>query len=320
VLVSQKTSFLFTAREVQLISHTLDVKGVEVMGGQLPSDFQESFTVSRRVLTGMIQIIDGIIAGAVEHPSAPPNLIKGFSKRPATKRVFPAMLQALGSSSNTLLRLSDEPGLQSRDCFSICRSIVELSVNVCYICAEGESAAIRAERHAQQKAVRDLDRKSSIGEQTIHLRFADIDTSNMPDELEKSINEFTSRSGREKGWINLSIDARCEKVGEVLGPKILTPLHWARFAVYRHSSEILHGTFFSAVFFMGLTDPKGPPKSLNKWIEQIASQHLMVLMATVLALVAVAKAVAATVSIPEIDSQAEQHIQDLRTAPFFSER
>jgi len=290
------------------------------MGGQLPSDIQESFTVSRRVLTGMIRIIDSIIAGAIGHPSALPNLIEGFSKRPATQRVFPAMLQALGSSSNTLLRLSDEPGLQSRDCFSICRSIVELSVNVCYICAEGETVALRAERHAQQKAARDLDRKSSIGDQTIHLRFADVEASRMPEELEKSVNEFTFSSGREKGWIDLSIDARCEKVGEVLGAKILTPLHWARFAVYRHSSEILHGTFFSAIFFMGLTDPKGPPKSLKKWIEQIANQHLMVLMATVLALVAVAKAVAAILSIPELASEAECHIQDLRTAPSFSER
>ncbi len=290
------------------------------MSSQLPSDIQESFTVSRRVLTGMIRIIDSIIAGAIGHPSAPPGLLEGFSKRPATQRVLPAMLQALGSSSNTLLRLSDEPGLQSRDCFSICRSIVELSVNVCYICAEGEIAALRAERHAQQKAVRDLDRKSSIGDQTIHLRFAATEAAKMPEGLKKSMDEFTSSSGREKGWIDLSIDARCESIGEALGAKILTPLHWARFAVYRHSSEILHGTFFSAVFFMGLTDPKGSPTSVNNWIEQIAGQHLMVLMAAVLALVAVAKAVAATASTPELASQAERHIQDLRTAPFFSQR
>ncbi len=285
----------------------------------LPADTQESFAVSRRVLTGMIRVIDGIIAGALGHPAAPPALAEGFSRRPATQRMLPAMLQALGSSSNTLLRLSDKPGLQSRDCFTICRSIVELAVNVCYICAEGDAAVQRAEKHAQQKAVRDLDRESSVGGQTIRLRFSATQALEVPDELAKSIDEFTARSGRERGWTDLSIDARCEKVGRILGANVLTPLHWARFAVYRHSSEILHGTFFSAVFFMGLTDPKGAPATVDEWLERIASQHLMVLMAAVLALVAVAKAVSATADAPELATQAERHINDLRTAPFFSE-
>ena len=133
------------------------------MSTPLPAAIQESFAVSRRVLTGMIRLIDGTIAGTLSHSEAPPALAEGFSRRPATQRVFPAMLQALGSSSNTLLRLSDEPGLHSRDCFSVCRSIVELAVNVCYICADGETAAERAEKHAQQKAVRDLDRASQCG-------------------------------------------------------------------------------------------------------------------------------------------------------------
>jgi hypothetical protein len=227
------------------------------------------------------------------------------------------MLQALGSSSNTLLCLSDEPGLQSRDCFSVCRSIVELAVNVCYICAEGDGAAKRAERHAEQTAIRDLDRESSVGGQTIRLRFSAVESMETPKELAKSIDEFTSLSGREKGWIDLSIDARCERVGQVLGTGVLTPLHGARFAVYRHSSEILHGTFFSAVFFMGLADPKGAPASPDQWIERISGQHLMVLMAAVLALVAVAKAMAVAAEVPELAIQAQHHIQDLRTAPFF---
>ena len=290
------------------------------MSSQVPADTQESFAVSRRVLNGMIRVIDSIIAGALEHPAAPPVLAEGFSRRPATRRVFPAMLQALGSSSNTLLRLSDKPGLQSRDCFSICRSIVELAVNVCYICAEGDAAAQRAERHAQQKAVRDLDRESSVGGQTIRLRHLATQSFDVPAELTKSMDEFTSRAGREKGWTDLSVDARCERVGEILGAKVLTPLHWARFAVYRHSSEILHGTFFSAIFFMGLTDPKGAPASLDQWIERIAGQHLMVLMSAVLALVAVAKGVGVMVDAPELVTQAERHIQELSTAPFFSER
>ena len=283
----------------------------------VPAATQESFAVARRVLTGMIGIVDGIIGGALGHPAAPPALAEGFCQRPGTQRVLPAMLQALGSSSNTLVSLSEEPGLQSRDCFSVCRSIVELAVNVCYICAEGEAAAARAERHAEQKAVRDLDRESSVGGQTIRLRSAAREALRFPGELAESIDEFTARSGREKGWTDLSVDARCERVGQVLGDKVLTPLHWARFAVYRHSSEILHGTFFSAVFFLGLTDPKGAPTSPDDLLDRISGQHLMILMAAVLSLVAVAKAVDAIFGVPELAVQAERHLADLRTAPFF---
>ena len=126
-------------------------------------------------------------------------------------------------------------------------------------------------------------------------------------ELEESIEEFTTRSGREKGWTDLSIDARCERVGHVLGSEVLTPLHWARFAVYRHSSEILHGTFFSAVFFMGLTEPGGAPADPAEWLDRIAAQHLMVLMAAVLSLIAVAKAVDAVFGAQDLVLQAERH-------------
>jgi hypothetical protein len=171
--------------------------------------------------------------------------------------------------------------------------------------------------HAAQKAVRDLDRKSTIGGQTIHLRSTALNDIELSQKIKESIEEFTACSGREKGWTDLSIDARCEKIGLVLGSKILTPLHWARFAVYRHSSEILHGTFFSATFFMGLTDPAGAPASPKEWLTRIAGQHLMLLMATMLSLLAVAKAVSATFDTPDLATQSEQQLTDLRTAPFF---
>ncbi len=267
----------------------------------------------------MVRVTDGMIAGLMDHPGAPAALAAGFGDRPVTVRVFLAMLQALGSSSNTLIRLSDEPGLPTRDCFGISRSVVELAVNICYICAEGDSAAQRAERHAHQKAVRDLQRDSSVGSQTIRLRSSTTERMEVPAELLDDLADFTSTSGREKAWVDLSIDARCEKVEEVLGEKVLTPLHWARFAVYRHSSEILHGTFFGSAFFMGITDPGGAPESPRDWLIRISGQHLMVLMAAILALVAVARAISMTADTPEPAKQADKCVKDLGQAPFFGE-
>ena len=120
------------------------------MDYELPVDIQESLIVSRRVLANMIRMIDYIIGGALGHPATTQKLIKNFAARKSTHRIFPGMLQALGSSSNTLLSLSERPGLQSRDCFSICRSI-------------GDTAAERAEEHANPKTFRDLNRSSAVG-------------------------------------------------------------------------------------------------------------------------------------------------------------
>lgn len=285
---------------------------------KLSADFQKSFDVFRRVLKEMSQVINVLIGGIVEYPVPRPLLVKCFSKRPATKRVLIAMLQAIGSSSDTLLRLSDEPGFQSRDCFSISRSIVELAVNICYICAEGDAVANQAERHSQQKAFRDLDRKSNIRDQTIRIQFLKEGELEIPEELAKNIKEFTSKSGREKDWTDLSINARCERIDRVFGKKVLTPLHWARFAVYRHSSEILHGTFFSAVYFMGLTQSKGPPETVDEFLKHIASNHLMVIMAAAVSLGAVTKAVSAMTNFPELEKLGNDILKNLETAPFMN--
>ena len=278
---------------------------------------RESFEVSRNVLAAMIRVVDAMIAAAMGHPAAAQELTAGFCSRPETQRVLLAMLQALGSSTNTIVGLSHGPGLQSRDCFSISRSVAEVSVNICYILAEGESAALKAQRHAQQKAFRDLGRESTVGSQTISLRSSALEGFEMPTELQASLEEFTSSTGREKGWNELSIDQRSERIGEVLGHEVLTPLHWARFAVYRHSSEILHGTFFGAVFFMGLTATDGGPRSADDWLETISGQHLMILMSVVLSIVAVARAVNVSLGAPDLVAEAERQVAALKQAPFF---
>lgn len=265
----------------------------------------------------MVGLIDECIAGIHGRPEGPKSIHEGIEERPKTRLVLPAMLQAMGSSSGTLIRLSDEPGLQSRDCFSICRSIVELGVNICYILAEGDSAASRALRHSNQKAVRDLKRESRVGPQTIRMAASGLEDLDLPDEVEASLDEFTSRSGREKGWVDLSIDDRCARIGELLGEEVLTPLHWARFAVYRHSSEILHGTFFGAAFFLGLTDPSGPPENPGDMVERIASQHLMVLLAAVLSIEAVVSAMHVVFDDPEMLARSNDGLARLREAPFF---
>lgn len=285
----------------------------------LPPEVEESLTIFCGVLGRLIRLIDEIIAGAIEHPAGPQRLAENLSQRPSIQRVLVPMLQALGSSSHSIAMLSEKPGLQTRDCFSVSRSVVELAVNICYILASGEEAAERAERHAKQKVFRDLERESAIGDQTIRLKFGGQGELEMPSDIPDMISEFTARSGREKGWTDLSVDARCEEVGRKLGEQVLTPLHWARFAVYRHSSEVLHGTLFGALFFLGLTDPNGPPTSASDWLARIAQQNLMILMSAALAITAVLRALALSLDVPYVAVSANNLMDELRAAPWLTE-
>ena len=123
----------------------------------------------RSMLEQFIGLDDALIAVLIEHKSA---IHLRSERTPIPKpvvQVIPLMLQAIGSSSHTLLQLSRGPGLQTRDCYSICRSIVELAVNICFIISEGANAAERALRHARQKAFRDLERESKIGTNIIKI-------------------------------------------------------------------------------------------------------------------------------------------------------
>lgn len=289
---------------------------MENLEKDLPAEIEESLTIFRDVLGRLIRLIDESIAGAIGHPSGPQRLAENLVRRPSIQRVLVPMLQALGSSSHTIAMLSEKPSLQTRDCFSVSRSVVELAVNICYILASGEEAAERAERHAKQKFFRDLERESTIGGQTIRLKFGGQGKLEMPGDIPEMISEFTARSGRERGWTDLSVDARCEEVGRKLGEQVLTPLHWARFAVYRHSSEVLHGTLFGALFFLGLTDPTGPPTSASDWLARIAQQNLMILMSAALAIIAVLLALASSLDAPHLAVSANNLMGELRTVPW----
>ena len=72
------------------------------------------------------------------------------------------MIQGLGVSCHSIVRLTDKLDMSIRDCFTIARSIVEGGVNVANIIAGGNDIAERAQRHALQKAYRDIDRRGKL--------------------------------------------------------------------------------------------------------------------------------------------------------------
>jgi hypothetical protein len=250
---------------------------------------QDCLERQREILTGFIATVDGLIAVVVGHESSASIREEADAVPEPSVPVLALLLQATGSSAHTLSRLSDLPGLHTRDCYSIARSVVEVAVNTCYIIAEGPAAAERATRHARQKSYRDLERESKIGDSVIKLVFSGQTDPSSIDGLEEDLAEFTSRGDGEKGWVDGSIDDRIAATA-TLGTGVVNALHWARFAIYRHSSEILHGTFFSALFFFGQTAPSGHPRSAEEFAESLGQQHMLILMSVILSLSAVVEA------------------------------
>ena len=278
------------------------------------SDCIQEFRLGLREHT---RLLDALIAVLTGHESAGQLRSEVSSVAGSVAIVVAPMIQATGSSSDTLDFLSKAPGLQTRDCYSIARSIVEIAVNICFIIAEGEVAAERAARHARQKSWRDLNRESVIGDSIIRLFYDEA-----PDpstRLRQEIDEFTAQSGREKSWIDLSVDERIARIGQKLGQSIVTSLHWARFAVYRHSSEILHGTFFGVLYFFGQTIP-GRAGSSRESREFVAQQNLMIILSCVLAQSAIVESFHAAYGFSRAVQDSKRIVEGLRKLPYMQGR
>ena len=144
-----------------------------------------------------------------------------------------------------------------RDLYVIARTIVETTINLIYILAKGKKGLELAKKHWKQKAYRDLNRELKVNERTIGLKWeGKIDLEN-DQELKQAIKDFTSKRGKEiTSWTPDSLIERLEVIDKKYGSKITSGLQFPLFLIYRHASEISHGTVFGAMFFFGLTEPK----------------------------------------------------------------
>jgi hypothetical protein len=243
----------------------------------------------RGIVDRQVRVLNEVLAVLVNHETA--KQLRD-EQEPIEDDVAGALfpiLQAVGSSTHTVITLSKNVGLQTRDCITIARTIVEGGINACYIIAEGEPAARQASKHARQKSFLDLQRESRVGGEVIRLACSKRPEPDKIAGLQDDIDEFTSRAGREKGWTDLGVDDRLKVIGSKLDGTVMTLLHGARFAIYRHSSEIIHGTLFGALFFLGRTSGSSA-KSPDNAMEHIGQQHMLVLFSILCTIAAVVEA------------------------------
>lgn len=194
------------------------------------------------VLYAQTRLLDTLIQRLADQPHRP-------IESDEVLRVTMLMIQALGVSIHSVIRLTQSRDMSIRDCFGIARSVSELAVNICYIAAGGPEVAQRAGRHALQKSYRDLQREGDIGGTSFKLGRTNVPAVEDVLGLAEALSEFTGRKGQENtDWTPLKISSRIEEVGKVSSQAALA-LSGSTVSVYRHASELLHGTYFGVVHF-----------------------------------------------------------------------
>jgi hypothetical protein len=219
----------------------------------------------RSLLATQARILDFLIHGLVNESATPID--------PVVMQTTALMVQALGLSIHSILRLTATKDMAIRDAFGIARSVTELAVNVCYIGVGGRPIAERAQRHALQKAYRDLHRTGDIGGTQFEVRASHRpDVQGVPG-LAEALAEFTGRRGQElTDWTPLSLSDRIAEVAK-LNSRAGTSLSGAVISSYRHASELLHGTFFGVRhFWSGSGQPaKTRDEFFARWEEHFTS-------------------------------------------------
>ena len=147
-----------------------------------------------------------------------------------------------------------------RSVYVVARGVVEGCVNILYLMVSGDDVLEQAVQHALQRTYRRQNYEHAIGSSRVQVQRVgkDGEPPQLPQVVLDAIAEFSTKQGREiREWTAAPLTSRMETIGEVLGDRVLQSLHIAYDAVYRDSSEIIHGTLFGALFAMGWTEPRG---------------------------------------------------------------
>lgn len=188
------------------------------------------------------------------------------------------LLFSIYDSCKSILILT--PHYQLRDTFLTARTIYELTLNIGYIATEGRTTLEKAKRHLQQKAYRDLERKLNIDSMNLTIETLGLENLKVPKDLKKALDEYTNQKGFEiRSWTGENVFKKIEIISSKYGQKIKDILNIGLFNIYRHSSEIAHGTLFGLFYIIGATSFKQRPNNTNELLT-LHRQHLTLIIIT----------------------------------------
>lgn len=189
-------------------------------------------------------------------------------------------LDSINESAETFQLLVSQRAL--RDSYVIARVIYETAINACFLVTDPAVIAERAHVHARQKALRNLVRKIEVaGSPVFEYKHSRADKAMNEPQHRKWLDEFTSRSGREiTSWTPETVQQRLEVIQNAFGAEAVKGLAFG-LLLYRHASEIAHGTLYGTLFSWGAMEPGRPLKSAEDLgnFRSAELKHLMKLVA-----------------------------------------
>lgn len=189
------------------------------------------------------------------------------------------LLFSIYDSSKSILILSSN--YQVRDSFLTARTIFELTLNIGYISCEGKNALDKAKRHMNQKSYRDLERKLNIESINLSVQTLGIENLTISDELKKSLEEYTTQKNLEvRAWTGENVFKKIEIISKKYGKKVNDVLNIGLFNIYRHGSEIAHGTLFGLYYIIGATTMNQRPKNTEDLLNS-HRQHLTLIILSI---------------------------------------
>lgn len=234
--------------------------------------------------------------------------------------VITTMIHMVGISGNSLLTLTDQISLSVRDAFPVARSIAEGVINICYIMAIGPEAAHKAARHAEVRAFRDLKRQWEVAGMRVAVQYSGHLEASELARLELMLPEFTSKRGVEKDWTDHTLKQRLAIIAEKFPSTSMTMLNTSAFNIYRHASEVVHGSYFSALYFWGLTLPGRPRPTSRSDMRLILVDHqFSVLMSAVFAYAGLLECFAKYASVPKLAEDSRRELDRIREFPAIAE-
>jgi len=173
---------------------------------------------------------------------------------------FALLSNGIIDSSRTISLLINSNKL--RDAYIISRPIFEHCLNIGYFSVKGEEMIEKAYNHSLSKTYRDLRRKVEIDDIKFSIGLSEEVKVNMHQKLECAVEEFTNKKGHEiRSWSDDNTFKKIKLITEEYGEGIGYPFSLCLYYIYRHSSEIIHGSIFGAMFSLGMTQER------NEWPE-----------------------------------------------------
>lgn len=217
--------------------------------------------------------------------------------------LFP-FLDSVQESSISLSVLVRRQAL--RDSYVIARVIYETATNACFLLTDATRLSERAEVHAKQKTLRNLVRQIEVaGSKVFEFKHQSTDALMQQPTHKKWLDEFTSKSGREiTSWTPETVQQRLEAIYLMFGEGPTRGLAFG-LLLYRHASEIAHGTLYGTLFSWGATEPGRPLQAAEDLGRFRRSELRHLLKLVCFTLESLIRVVSTTLGVPELGASAK---------------